>query len=299
MTFAFNQPHCVLDLKAKLGEGPLWSHREEALYFVDILGQKLHRYHPGREELTGWDVASHAAFILPVNDGSFLVGQTEGLYHFVKETGEFSLVCKIGNEEKGTRLNDGCVDPSGRVWFGTMDLGEEKETGAVFCLGYCKAGPELRCVDKGYIVSNGPAVSPDGRRLYVADSPRQCIYIFDLDDLGNLSHKRVFARFTNGYPDGLVTDSQGNLWCGVWGGGRIARFRPDGKALPPVPMPVSNVTKICFGGADYRTVYVTTARNGLSEEELRNEPQAGGVFAFRTGIPGWASPGFPVMNDCS
>lgn len=293
---ASNQPVCILDLKATLGEGPYWVSREKSLYFVDILGCKLHRYQPEGGALTSWETPSHAAFVLPVADGSFIVGQAEALYHFNSGTGTFSLLCKIEGKGEGTRLNDGCIDAQGRIWFGTMDLQEKRESGAIFCFEYQKNGFSLRQVDKGYIVSNGPSVSPDGNILYVADSPQQCIYAFDLDKAGQLSRKRIFARISEGYPDGIVTDSQGNLWCGLWGGGSIARFRPDGSLLPSISLPATNVTKICFGGDDYRMVYVTTARNGLSEDALSKEPQAGGIFMFRTDIPGWAQTAFPSFS---
>ncbi|QHI96358.1 SMP-30/gluconolactonase/LRE family protein [Aristophania vespae] len=291
-----NKPACVLDLKAQLGEGPIWIAKEKALYFVDIIGETLHRFNPTTQDLTSWKAPSRIAFILPVSNGSFLVGMPDGLHHFDAQKGAFSQACFIEPDKPGNRLNDGCVDQQGRIWFGTMDDDEEKKTGSIYRVEHKENSLQLSHWDEGYIVSNGPAVSPCGTVLYVSDSPQQRIYAFDLDKSGALKGKRLFATLDHGYPDGLVTDSQGNLWCGTFGGGRIVRFKPDGTELPFIPMPVSNVTKIAFGGDDYRTVFVTTARKGLSSEELAKEPLAGGLFAFRTDIAGTPQKSF-LLNQ--
>lgn len=281
-----HDPVCVYDLRATLAEGPVWIAPEKALYFVDIVEQKVHRFHPETGARATWTAPDRIGFLLPIEGGTFLAGLRDGLHRFDPVSGLFSSDTVVEPHRPGNRLNDGCVDPKGRVWFGTMDDGEAKPTGSIYRVMQGQNGLDVTHHDEGYTVSNGPAVSPCGKVLYVCDSPEQRIYTFDVDEGGDLSNERVFATLTEGYPDGIVTDSEGTLWSGVWGGGKILRFRPDGSRLDPIPMPVSNVTKVTFGGDDLKTVYVTTARKGLDVEALSREAQAGSIFAFRTDVPG-------------
>ncbi|MBS1102650.1 SMP-30/gluconolactonase/LRE family protein [Gluconobacter sp. Dm-62] len=282
----FQQPECLLDLRATLGEGPVWIASEKSLYFVDILEAKIHRFTPETGAHRTWSAPDRVAFLLPAADGVFLAGMPDGLRRFDPQTGDFSGHTIVEAEKPRNRLNDGCVDPQGRIWFGTMDDGEENPSGSIYRIVHDGEKLDITHHDEGYTVSNGPAVSPCGKVLYVCDSPEQTIYAFDIDANGELANERVFARLDHGYPDGIVTDSEGTVWCGTWGGGRVARFKPDGTELPPIPMPVSNVTKVAFGGDDLRTVFVTTARKGLDAETLAKEPQAGSLFAFRTDVAG-------------
>lgn len=281
-----HQPECILDLRATLGEGPVWIAGEKSLYFVDILEAKIHRFTPSSRDHQTWSAPDRVAFLLPVADGTFLAGMPDGLRRFDPRTGSFSDHTIVEAEKLRNRLNDGCVDPQGHVWFGTMDDGEENPSGSIYRVVHDESGLHITHHDEGYTVSNGPAVSPCGKVLYVCDSPEQTIYAFDIKEDGDLANERVFARLDHGYPDGIVTDSEGTVWCGTWGGGRVARFKPDGTELPPIPMPVTNVTKVAFGGDDLKTVFVTTARKGLEAETLEKEPQAGSLFAFRTDVPG-------------
>lgn len=286
MTLTYHEPTCLLDFRATLGEGPVWVASEGAFYFVDILERRAYRYTLATGRLQGWDTPDRTGFLLPVNDGTFLAGLPDGLHRFDPKTGYFSHACTVEPDYPGNRLNDGCVDPQGRIWFGTMDDGEERDTGSLYRVEQKDGSLSVSHWDGGYTISNGPALSPCGKILYACDSPHQRVYAYDIDETGNLTNKRIFVTFTKGYPDGVVVDSQGNLWCGTWAGGQVTRFRPDGTEMEPIALPVSNVTKVAFGGDDSRTVFVTTARKGLSLEALAKEPQAGGVFAFRTDIPG-------------
>ncbi|MBS1052199.1 SMP-30/gluconolactonase/LRE family protein [Gluconobacter kondonii] len=281
-----HHPECLLDLHATLGEGPIWIASEKSLYFVDIPEARIHRFTPATEVHESWSAPDRVAFLLPVEDGTFLAGMPDGLRRFDPKNGTFSDHKLVEPEKPGNRLNDGCVDPQGRLWFGTMDDGEEQPSGSIYRVVHERAALNLSHHDEGYTVSNGPAVSPCGKTLYVCDSPEQTIYAFDIQPDGELANERVFARLEQGYPDGIVTDSEGTLWCGVWGGSRVMRFRPDGTALPSIPMPVTNVTKVAFGGDDLKTVFVTTARKGLDAETLTKEPQAGSLFVFRTDVAG-------------
>lgn len=289
-------PGCLFDVKVTLGEGPVWIAEEQALYFVDIPASIIHRYHPETETHDTWKAPNRAAFLLPVTDGTFLCGMPDGLYRFDPRDGRFSHDAVVEPGKPGNRLNDGCVDPKGRVWFGSMDDSEQSPTGSIYCVRHTPGGLDISHHDEGYTVSNGPAVSPDGRILYVCDSPEQTIYAFTVTETGDLSQERIFARLDQGYPDGIVTDSEGGLWCCVWGGSRILHFAPDGTLLETIAMPCSNVTKLAFGGEDYRTAFVTTARRGVPEAQLAKEPHAGSIFSFRVEVPGIPQQKFQLAN---
>ncbi|BAK84970.1 SMP-30/gluconolactonase/LRE family protein [Komagataeibacter medellinensis] len=294
-TAALLQPHCVWDARAELGEGPVWSVREQALYFVDIVGQAIHRFHPESGQHASWSAPQRPGFVVPVSDGTLICGLKDGLYGFDPASGRFDCMVAVERELPGNRINDGCVDSKGRLWFGTMDDGEATPSGALYSVTRGK-GRTLDVLrhDEGYVVTNGPAVSPDGTKLYHNHSPAGIIYVFDLAPDGALSNRRVFARVTDGYPDGVVVDSAGTLWVGAWNGGRVMRFAPDGTELPPIALPAVNVTKVAFGGPDLRTLYVTTARKNTPPDVLARYPQAGGLFSLRVDVPGQEPVAFPV-----
>ncbi|GBQ87858.1 transcriptional regulator [Acetobacter nitrogenifigens DSM 23921 = NBRC 105050] len=282
---ALFQPVCVWDLRAELGEGPIWIEADKSLYFVDILGRAVHRYDPATGRSASWAAPARPCFLTPTTDGSLLCGLEDGLYRFDPATGRFSLALSVERDQPGNRINDGHVDPYGRLWFGTMDDAETTASGSLYSIGgSLDAG--LRHHHGGYTVSNGPAASPDGRTLYHCDSALGTIYAFDLSPEGGLSGRRVFRHFADGAPDGLAMDSAGVLWVGIWGGGRIERLTPEGGRLEPIVIPARNVTKVAFGGPDFRTVFVTTARKGLADDLLHAEPQTGGLFAFRVDVAG-------------
>jgi sugar lactone lactonase YvrE len=185
------------------------------------------------------------------------------------------------------RLNDGAVDPRGRLWFGSMGDGETEATGKLYRLD--RSG--LAAVDSGYVITNGPAFSPDGDILYHTDTLQKIIYAFDTGVDGALLNKRVFARIEEGagYPDGPTVDAEGCVWTGLFGGWGVRRYSPQGVLLESIGFPVANVTKIAFGGPNLTTVYATTAAKGLDAAALAAQPLAGGLFRFETAIRGLPS----------
>jgi len=278
---ALNAPECVWPVQAVLGEGPLWWNG--ALWFTDIKQRKIHCFDPAGESRS-WDAPSPVGFIAPFGNGHFLAGAKTGLYDFDPAGGAFSLIRDVEPQHPGNRLNDGAVDAKGRLWFGSMDDDESAASGKLYRLD---AGG-LAVMDSGYVITNGPAFSPDGRTLYHTDTLEKIIYAFDTGEDGMLRNKRVFVRIEEGagYPDGPVVDAQGCLWTGLFGGWAARRYSPGGALLQSVKFPVANVTKIAFGGAEFKTVYATTARKGLSSEDLAAQPQAGGLFRFQADVPG-------------
>jgi sugar lactone lactonase YvrE len=287
-----SEPRLLLDAKANLGEGPLWSARDQAIYWTDIKARKLNRYRLADGATQSWDMPDTIGWAV---ERRAKPGFVVGLAHAVVEVtlDPFKLVrrCDLETSLPGNRLNDAKVDPKGRVWFGTMDDGEKQHAGAFYRLD-----PDFSVhqVDHGYICANGPTFSPDGAIVYHTDSNLREIYRFDVRPDGSLANKRVFARFSEkeGFPDGMTTDGEGCLWVAHWGGWRITRFRPDGSRDRAVPMPVSQVTSCTFGGDRLNRMFVTSARIGLTAAQLAKEPLAGGLFEIDPGVTGLPTPQF-------
>lgn len=275
---------CVWPIRAELGEGPVWIAREAAVYFVDIKGSRICRLDTRSGERRTWDAPSAPGFIAPMDDGAFVCGLKNGLHRFDPQTGAFELITPVEPGKPDNRINDGCVDAKGRLWFGTMHDPETQPSGALYRLA---PDGELCCEDQGYVVTNGPATSPDGRTLYHTDTFKGVIYAFDLDTEGRPSNRRPLIRIEGaGHPDGTIVDSEGCLWIGLWGGWRAERWSPEGRKLSEVALPCANVTKVALGGPDLKTAYVTTAWAGLSPAEREAQPEAGSLFSFRTEVAG-------------
>jgi sugar lactone lactonase YvrE len=213
-----------------------------------------------------------------------IAGLKTGLHRFNPETGNFTLLHVVEPHAPNNRLNDGFVDSEGFLWFGSMDDTEEEPSGALYQLG------AEGCIrrDPGYVVTNGPAESPDGRTLYHTDTLAGIIYAFDRARNGQLSNKRVFVRIPagGGYPDGPIVDVEGCVWTGLFGGWGLKRFSPEGKLVDEIRLPCSAVTKAAFAGDDLRTLYITTAHVALSPEERTQQPLAGGLFRAGVAVPG-------------
>lgn len=275
---------CIADVHAVLGEGPVWVAREAALYWVDIKGYRIFRLDESgaRKE---WPTPMRVGSLVPRASGGFIGGTDEGIALIELDSNRFEIVIAPEAQLPHNRFNDGKVDRNGRFWAGTMDDREQEATGTLY-----RVDPGLRCsaVDSGYRITNGPAFSPDGRVMYHTDTARQVTYAFDLAADGTASHRRVFLRFGNdeGHPDGLTVDADGCLWIAFWGASCIRRFSPSGDRLETIELPVSQPTSCAFGGPDLDRLFVTSASIGLDEEQLRMQPNAGGVFMFTPGAHG-------------
>jgi sugar lactone lactonase YvrE len=276
---------CVWPLATCLGEGPMWSASEQALWFVDIKGKQIHRFDPATNTGRSWTAPSEPGFVLPVREGGFVAGLKNGLNRFDPRSGDFTLIKTVEPAHLGNRLNDGYVDSKGRLWFGSMHDPETEESGVLY--RFDRDGNCTQC-DTGYCVTNGPTMSPDGKTLYHVDTLKQTLFAFDLAGDGTLSNKRVFAHIDqpNVFPDGPIVDSEGCIWSGLFGGWGLVRFSPAGKVIDEIKLPCANVTKAAFGGDDFRTLYITTAWVGLSDADRNAQPQAGGLFSVRVDTPG-------------
>jgi xylono-1,5-lactonase len=283
------EPTPVWELEAELGEGPVWVERDQALWFVDIKKQQVHRFDPKSGSRRSWDSPGQVGFILPAQGGGFVAGLQSGLYRFDELSGDFELIVEVEPELPTNRLNDGVVDPAGRLWFGTMDNGEKAKSGAFYCF---HEGRLTRTGLDRIAITNGPAVSPDGKLLYCVDTLKGTIDVANIHDDGSLGDSRPFVRIDarEGHPDGPTIDANGYLWISLYAGWEARRYAPSGEMVESVRFPVANVTKIAFGGDGLRTGFATTARQLLSAEAIAKQPLIGALFEFSVNVPGVPCP---------
>ena len=273
----------VCSVGATLGEGPVWI--GDAMWFVDIKQHKVHRFVPTSGSHDRWDAPAQVGWVQPLASGGMLAGLQTGIHRFDPDSGAFTPLVAVEPQVPGNRLNDSCVDPVGRLWFGSMDDGERALTGRIYRADARGIAP----VVDGIAITNGPAVAPDGRTLYHCDTLRGTIHACEIDDDGQVLQSRVFVQVDptkDGYPDGPIVDAESHIWVGFFAGWCVRRYAPDGRLVAEVRLPVANVTKIAIGGADGRTAYATTAAKGLSDADRSEQPLAGDLFAFDAGVAG-------------
>lgn len=270
-----------------LGEGAYWSDDENCLYWVDIKGQLLHRLDPVTGGHQFWPQPEPICWVTQTATGKMLAGFAGGLYWLEPEKGIRQPLLSLTHEPAHNRLNDAKTDRHGRLWFGSMDNQEAQPTGSLYRLRQAQA----LLMDSGYVVSNGPAFSPDGRYLYHASSTERRVYRFTLTEDCELSGKQVFTQFNEemGYPDGMTVDVEGGLWVAQWGGGGICRFHPDGRLDRRIPLPAPQVTSLAFGGENLDRLFVTTAHIGMNEQQKVQHPNAGCLFELQVGVKGLAA----------
>ncbi len=261
-----------------LGEGPVWSVAEQALYFVDIEAPALHRWTWGAGEVESWPLPALVGAIALRERGGLLVALRTGIHTFDLTSGELRFVTDPEAEVPGTRYNDGTVDPAGRFWIGGMVLdGEPGSAG----LHRISAGGVVTQVLSGIGCSNGAGFSPDGTVMYYTDTETRTIVRYDFElSSGDIRNPSVFAVDDDCSPDGLTVDADGFVWGAKWDGSRIVRYAPDGSVDLVVPMPVQRPTSLAFGGPDLRTLFITTARTGLTRSELDGQPLAGRLLVI-------------------
>lgn len=294
----------ALGLNATLGEGLHWDAAYGVLWGVDIHGAKVWRWNLQDSLCQIWQLPQRVGWVLPeAGSDRVLMGLQAGFAMAGRDApDQFQWIQRPFESNTSLRLNDAKADPSGAVWAGSLNNDDESRSdGSLFRLD---TKGQLRVVDDGYTVSNGPAIHANGTLMLHTDSGRRTIYAFTLDALtGTLADKRVWLVFKTeeGYPDGMCFDSEGCVWVAHWGAGCISRFAIDGKLLHRVALPVTQVTNVCFAGPALSRLFVSTARVGLSGDELRRQPNAGSLFEIENvGVTGIASmPAGPFHLDAS
>lgn len=281
---------CVLDVKASLGECPVWSVDEQVLYWVDINAPSLNRFDPLSGVNRSWPMPQSIGSFALCASGGFLAALRDGLWLIDREGKPQRKLAPAPYDPAHHRFNDGRADPQGRFWVGSMNEKRDASTG---CLYRLDANLKLTEMFRGIMVSNGLAWSPDSRTMYHCDTPTRTIYAWDFDPpSGAISNRRLFAE--NDWPDGAAVDREGCYWSAVYRSGKVVRFSPRGERIAEYSLPALCPTMCAFGGPDLKTLYVTSARQRRDAEELARLPQSGGIFAMRVEVPGLPEPKFAM-----
>ena len=285
------QAELVLDARAALGESPLWSAQEKKLYWVDISGRAIHRFDPQTLVDECWKVPTEPGCIGLAQDGGLIAALRDGFYRFSPDSGQLTKLADAPYDQTNMRFNDGKCDAAGRFWAGAMFEPRTTAAAALYVLERGKVrtawGPDQGW---GVKVSNGLAFSLDGRKAYQSDTPNHVVYRFPLDPVsGAALGREEFLRMSDdktaadygGRPDGAAIDSAGNYWSAQYEGGRVLGFSPDGKLIAEITVAARKTTMVTFGDTDLRTLYITTARENASDDELIRFPYSGGLFRYR------------------
>lgn len=278
---------CILDARAALGEGPVWSAEERVLYWVDILAPAIHRLDPATGATRTWKLPQSIGSFGLREQGGAVLALRDGFHRFDFARQRLDFLAGPDTVLPGTRFNDGKVSPDGRFFAGTMDEEQLKRPiGALYRLD-----PDGSCheVLDGLIVSNGLAWSADGRTMFHSDSKGQVIHAYDYDPAsGALANRRVIARpdEATGRPDGGAMDVEGYYWSAGISAGVLNRWAPDGRLDRRIPLPCVAPTCPCFGGPELKTLFITSLRHGLPEDKLADKPLSGGIFAIDVEVPG-------------
>ena len=288
----------VLDTKSELGEGAIWNYKTGELIWVNIKGEILNFYNPktesNREMFTGQMIGT----VVPAESGKVMVALQNGIYSYDPDSGAKKLIVDPEADKPDNRFNDGRCDPAGRFWVGTMSLVGAKNAGALYRLD---ADSTIHKMIDGVGISNGIVWSADKSKMYYIDTPTRKVMGYDYDnETGDISNPKVAVEIPDGigYPDGMTIDKKDNLWVALWGGSAVACFNPEnGELLRKIEVPAKNVTSCAFGGDDLETLYITTARESTSDEDLERFPHAGGVFKVRPGVKGVKAYFFNDINS--
>ena len=287
-----SQLDCVHKGDHLLGESPVWSVQEEALFWVDIQAPAILRLDPSSGATRTWTMAEPVGSIALRARGGLLAAMKSGFHFFDPATGTLRPISDPERHLPENRFNDGRCDRFGRFWAGTMSETSREPMGSLYCLE-----PDLtvRLVKSGIIIPNSLAWSPDDRVMYFADSSRRRIWAYDFDlDEGEISNQRVFVDASDhpGVPDGSTVDADGCLWNAEHGGSRVCRYTPAGRLDRVIELPVTQPTCCVFGGPRLETLFITSARENLDAAQLAAEPLAGAVFAIDLDLSGLPEPGF-------
>lgn len=282
----------MLACQCRLGEGPLWSVQEQALYWLDIHQAAVHRLEPKQAQHTQMPAPAAVTALGLCGGGGFVAATLDG---FALLDQSIAVRKVLGHPEAAipnNRFNDGAVDPQGRFWAGTMYEGPQTDqptAGSLYCL---TADGQITCMETGLTIANGMGWSPDGRTFYLTDTLRHTIYAYDyVADSGLIRNRRILIHDPDepGWPDGLAVDSAGFLWSARWGGWTLRRYDPDGHLERKIEVPVECPSSCAFGGPELNELYITSAWTFLDANQRAAQPFAGDLFRIRLDVPGMSA----------
>lgn len=273
-----------IDCRNELGEGPLWHPGRSELFWFNITGKTLNNADASGKVLNTWNFNEPVTAAAIIDNETLLIATASKLIRFSIANGTHELHMPLEADNPDTRSNDSRVNPAGGFWIGTMSLIGDRTAGSVY---QYRAG-KLEKLFGNIGIPNSTCFSPDGTLAYWADTPSGKIRKCAIDPQTGMpvGEWQDHIDTGGGRPDGAVIDSEGYLWSARWGGGCVVRHAPDGSIDEIIDVPVSNITCPAFGGDDLKTLYLTTARQSLSPEQLEKEPQAGGIFSLQVDVPG-------------
>ena len=280
-----NQLEVLIESQAHLGECPCWHQEKQLLYWVDSTKKQLHVYQPETKTDRTIQLEKLVGCVVPRKSGGVVLGLEDGFAALDLETEKLTYLADPESDLPSNRFNDGKCDPAGRFLAGTMDKDQKKGTGSLYLLD---RNLTVKRLWDNLTVSNGMGWSPDYSTMYLIDSPTKKVFAFDYDlTTGNISNRTVAVTIpdTEGYPDGMTTDTEGNIWVALWAGFKVTRWNPKtGELLQNIYVPAPNVTSCTFGGANMNELYITTARKDMDKNpaQLDYYPKAGSVFRFKT-----------------
>jgi len=285
---------CVLKWNAIVGESPLWHPQERRLYWVDIQGEKVHRFDPKKGRNETFDLPEIVTCVAFRKRGGLLLTLRKTFAFFEPDSGKLERLAEVEAGNADTRFNDGRVDPRGRFWAGTMgDPAWDKPVGSLYRFDADQTVTRMRTQ---VVCSNGTAWSPDGHTMYYTESFRYAIYAFDFDSVtGSLANRRVFAevdRKLGAFPDGLCVDAEGHVWSNQVGVGRVVRYDPTGRIERQIQVRVPRAVGCTFGGDNLRTLFITSARETMTAQQLEEAPLSGSIFAVEPGVAGLSATAF-------
>lgn len=288
------QIRCIADTKCILGEGPVWDEKSQALFWVDILENKIYRYDSLSASVDWWETPEHVGFLILKEEDGLIAGLKSGLHHIALQNNHTVLASRIDRVDEGKefiRFNDGTCDTQGRIWGCTMDMNEKTPEGKYFCYDN---DLNRTTADEGYVVANGPTLSLDGKFLYTVETAggparKKGIYLAEAGGTNLFQQKELLVDWNgrSSLPDGVITDTEGNLWVGEFGGNILRCYSSAGSLKREMELPGWSVTKPAFGGKNMDILFVTTARIAAGDDMVREYPLTGGVFEIRgVGVKG-------------
>ncbi len=294
MKIKTSKPECIWQTKAFLGEGALWVKSLNSIYFTDIKRKKIFTFNTKTKRKKIIKINKEIGFLSHIKKNIFILGLKGELRIVNLKNNKKIKSIFIEIDKPLNRLNDGKTDPSGRLWFGSMDnLERNIQNGSLYCLN---KNLKLKMVDNKYMITNGPAFINE-KNFYHTDTKKRIIYKIKIDKNLNILEKKIFKKFlgVEGFPDGMTTDRFKNLWVCHFGGSSISVFNQKGKKIYKIKLPAKNVTNCAFGGANNNDLYITTALKGLKEIDKKKYNLSGSLFKVRTNSKGMTSKSFNVI----
>ena len=296
MKIKTSKPECIWQTKAFLGEGTLWVKSLNSIFFTDIKRKKIFIFNTKTKRKKIIKINKEIGFLSHIKKNIFILGLKGELRIVNLKNNKKIKSIFIEIDKPLNRLNDGKTDPSGRLWFGSMDnLERNIQNGSLYCLN---KNLKLKMVDNKYMITNGPAFINE-KNFYHTDTKKRIIYKIKIDKNLNILEKKIFKKFlrVEGFPDGMTTDRFKNLWVCHFGGSSISVFNQKGKKIYKIKLPAKNVTNCAFGGANNNDLYITTALKGLKEIDKKKYNLSGSLFKVRTNSKGMTSKSFNVIYD--